>query len=50
MPLLPGGDLVSDIFSVEPVKPAIGQFYAIDVLNGALGRDLYRQGVDLPGQ
>ena len=48
--IVTGRRTVADIFAIERVKPAVRQFHAIDVLDGALRRNLHGQRVALPWQ
>src|SRR5277367_4267915 len=40
--------LVAQIFPVQPVKPAVGQLNAVDILNRSFRRDLYCKDIAFP--
>src|SRR5271154_4283305 len=46
--LLLSRPLVAQIFPVQPVKPAVGQLNAVDILNRSLRCDLYRKDIAFP--
>src|SRR5580692_8605367 len=46
--LLLSWPLVAQIFPVQPVKPAVGQLNAVDILNRSFRRDLHRKHIAFP--